>query len=241
MNEYEPIVADRSRFVKDASVEVRNAFVRKVYGILSAQLLLTVAVATPFQFAKMTWLQSNQWILFVSLAVTLVTICAMACCQDVARRFPTNYIFLFVFTAFEGVTVGFLSALYTWQSVLLSAGITVALFLLLTVYAWYSTADFTGAAPYLFCALCCFAIFGLVISIMAVCGLNIQVAMMCYDIIGVLIFSFYVVFDTQMILGAAGGHKYQFDIDDYVFAALNLYLDVINLFIYILSLFGERR
>lgn len=241
MEEFTPIYAERNRFVKDASVEVRNGFVRKVYGILTAQLLLTAGVAIPFQFVDMQWLQQNQWILIVAVVVTITTICAMACCQDVARRFPTNYILLFVFTLFEGVMVGFLSACYTWQSVLLAAGVTVGVFLLLTLYAWNTTADFTGAGPYLFAALACFGLFGLVISIMAVCGVNVQAAMMVYDLIGVLIFTFYIVFDTQMILGAAGGHKYQFELDDYVFAALNLYLDVINLFIYILSLLGDRR
>jgi len=58
---------------------------------------------------------------------------------------------------------------------------------------------------------------------------------------GVLLFTFYIVFDTQLLIGEYGGHKVQFGIDDYVFAALNLYLDIINLFLHILSLFGERR
>ena len=35
--------------------------------------------------------------------------------------------------------------------------------------------------------------------------------------------------------------KYQFAIDDYAFAALNLYLDIINLFLHLLRIFGERR
>jgi len=42
-------------------------------------------------------------------------------------------------------------------------------------------------------------------------------------------------------LGEWGGHKLQFGIDEYVFAALNLYLDIINLFLHILSLFCEQR
>ena len=37
------------------------------------------------------------------------------------------------------------------------------------------------------------------------------------------------------------GKKVQISPDDYVFAALNLYLDVINLFLYLLRLFGDRR
>jgi protein lifeguard len=46
------------------------------------------------------------------------------------------------------------------------------------------------------------------------------------------------VYDAQLIFG--GKHrKYQFGIDDYVFASLSLYLDIINLFLIILG--GSRR
>ena len=49
----------------------------------------------------------------------------------------------------------------------------------------------------------------------------------------------YLVFDTQMMLG--GKHKYSLSPEEYIFAALNLYLDIINMFLFILALFGGRR
>ena len=55
------------------------------------------------------------------------------------------------------------------------------------------------------------------------------------------LFAFYIVFDTQMMLGSWGGHKVEFSIDDYAFAALNLYLDIINFFLYILEIVGTRE
>ena len=58
-----------------------------------------------------------------------------------------------------------------------------------------------------------------------------------YALIGTLLFAGFIVYDTQLIVG--GKHKkLQFGIDDYVFAALNLYLDVINMFYYLLLLTG---
>jgi protein lifeguard len=55
-----------------------------------------------------------------------------------------------------------------------------------------------------------------------------------------LLFSVYIVYDTQLIVG--GEHrKLSFSIDDYAFAALMLYVDIIQLFLSILELFGERR
>eukprot|EP00408_Alexandrium_pacificum_P062535 CAMPEP_0171158212 /NCGR_PEP_ID=MMETSP0790-20130122/2379_1 /TAXON_ID=2925 /ORGANISM="Alexandrium catenella, Strain OF101" /LENGTH=243 /DNA_ID=CAMNT_0011622615 /DNA_START=39 /DNA_END=770 /DNA_ORIENTATION=- len=227
--------------VKDATAEVRRGFIRKVYGILTAQLLLTALVAVPFQFVGQWWLLSNQWLLYLSVGMTIVTICAMTCCHEAARRYPTNYLLLFVFTAFEGVMVGFLSAQYTWQSVLLAAGVAAAIFLALTAFAWTSETDFTGMGVYLFAALMTLCLFGLVVAILSACGVYLKWMVMLYDIIGILIFVCYIVFDTQLILGEYGGHKLQFGIDDYAFAALNLYMDIIQLFMLLLRLLGNRR
>lgn len=233
-----------SESVKNATLEVRRGFVRKVYGILSAQLLLTVAIATPICMAGEQWVVNNSWLLVLSTVVLLGTMCAMCCCQEALRRYPTNYIFLLLITSAMSVVVGFSSAAYTWQSVLLAAGITVVIFLAMTLYAWTTTTDFSGAGPYLFAAMICLMVFGFVIAIMAMCGVNVEWAMMLYDLLGVLLFTFYIVYDTQLMIGALGNastHKVEFSIDEYAFAALNLYLDIINLFLYLLSLLGERR
>jgi len=228
-----------TQYVKDAEKEIRMGFVRKVYGILSVQLLATVAIAAPFQRMPLEEVQSHQWILHISLAVLVGTMCSMICCAQVIKHFPQNYIFLGVITSAMGVLVGFASAMYTWQSVVLAAGITVAIFLAMTVYAWTTTTDFTGMGPYLFAALTCLIMFGFALSLLSFFGVHIEWAMMFYDFCGVLLFTFYIVFDTQMMIG--GHHKVSFSIDDYCFAALNLYLDIINLFLHLLSLFGERR
>ena len=56
---------------------------------------------------------------------------------------------------------------------------------------------------------------------------------------GAVIFSLYIIYDTQIMLG--GNHKYSLSPEEYIFAALNLYLDIINLFMYLLSIFGGSR
>ena len=60
--------------------------------------------------------------------------------------------------------------------------------------------------------------------------------MLGYGSIGALIFSLYIVYDTQLMMG--GKHKYALSPEEYIFAALNIYLDVINLFRYILLIVG---
>lgn len=46
----------------------------------------------------------------------------------------------------------------------------------------------------------------------------------------------YLVFDTQMMLG--GNHKYSVSPEEYIFAALSLYVDIVNLFLMILQIVG---
>merc|ERR1719379_1506895 len=154
----------------------------------------------------------------------------MCCCVETLRKFPNNYIFLAVITVCLSVIVGFTSARYTWQSVVLCAGITAFIFIGMTVFAWTTKTDFTGAGPYIFAAMLCLMCFGFFLGIMSLCGMNVKWGYMLYNIAGVFLFTFFIVFDTQRIMGELGGHKYSFGIDDYVFAALNLYLDIIELF-----------
>jgi len=49
----------------------------------------------------------------------------------------------------------------------------------------------------------------------------------------------YLVFDTQLMLG--GKHKYALSPEEYIFAALNLYLDIVNIFTYTLGVVGRVR
>ena len=57
-----------------------------------------------------------------------------------------------------------------------------------------------------------------------------------YGSVGAFVMCLFIVYDTQLMLG--GKHKYAISMDEYVFAALNLYLDIINLFLYLLRIVG---
>lgn len=48
-----------------------------------------------------------------------------------------------------------------------------------------------------------------------------------------LLFGVYLIYDTQLIVG---GHKHSLEVDDYIIAALTLYIDIISLFLQILEL-----
>lgn len=49
----------------------------------------------------------------------------------------------------------------------------------------------------------------------------------------------YLVYDTQIMMG--GGKMYSISPEEYIFAALNLYLDIVNLFLYILQIISAAR
>jgi len=227
--------------VKDANAQVRMGFIRKVYGVLSWQLLLTVAVAFPLQGLPSTWWASNQWLLLTSLVGSIIATCAMSCCPKVTETTPTNYIFLFGFTLFEAVLVGFVSAQYTAGSVMACFAATAIIFVGMTIYAWTTKSDFTGMGPYLVGALLALIALGCVQGLLTCFGIQTPMMTMLYSAGGVLLFTMFIVYDTQLIIGEYGGHKTQFTVDQYVPAALNLYLDVINLFLDLLRLLGDKR
>jgi FtsH-binding integral membrane protein len=226
--------------LKLASDEVRRGFVRKVYGLLSVQLPLTIVIAAPFQFMSQAQLNSQKWLLSLSVVMTLVVVCAMTCCKDTTRSYPYNYAILFAFTFFEAILIGYVSAAYTWQSVMMCAGLTTIIFCGLTVYAFKTNTDFTGFGPMLYGALLSLVAWGISICFLGAMGVPIDWAIMFYDLVGVLVFVIYIVYDTQLIIG--GEHKsHKFTVDDYVFAALTLYLDIMHLFLRLLRLLGKKK
>lgn len=126
------------------------------------------------------------------------------------------------------------TAFYTTDSVLYVFFLTGAIFACLTYYARTTDTDFTGMGNYLAMALIGICLVGFIM-----CFFPGGVMEKIYAGAAAILFSAYIVYDTQLIMG--GDHKMQFQVDDYVFAALNIYLDVLNLFLELLRLLGERN
>lgn len=218
---------------------VRLGFVRKVYSILSAQLVLTMSIMGFFfidSVKKWSTQPENIWLFWVAFVFMLVSLIAMACCPDVRRKTPHNYIFLTIFTAAEGLLLGVACAQYRAEEVLMAVGICAFITFALTIFAFQTKFDFTAMGGVLICFLLAFILFGFFAAIFGGKGKTLQIV---YASVGALIFSLYIVYDTQMMLG--GKHKYSLSPEEYVFAALNLYLDIINLFLYILQIIGASR
>jgi len=215
---------------------IRMAFIRKVYGILTVQLCVTIAIISMFFFWEDLKMYSRQnvWLFYVAMAITIVCIIALGCCPGVRRTFPMNFIFLGIFTLCEGFLLGVAASRYNAETVLIAAGICAVVVFALTIFAFQTKIDFTMCGGFLFVAVIILFCFGI-----AMIFWHNKVAYLVYACIGALIFSLYIVFDTQMMLG--GKHKYSISPEEHIFAALNLYLDIVQLFMFILSIVGSAR
>jgi len=227
--------------------EIRHGFVRKVYGILGSQLILTAALGGAVMQYGQVLLKTNPTLvltmLFGSMAISLIMMFVFICCPDTMRKTPQNYALLLLFTLAESVMVGFICIQYTTQSVIICLGITALVTLGLTLFACQTKYDFTGMGPYLFCAVLVLMGFSFVMMLGSMLGISsesMRGAQLVYAAAGTLIFSMFIVYDTQLIIG--GKHaKHRFGIDDYCMAAISLYIDIIQLFLMLLQLFGNRR
>lgn len=217
----------------------RHIFVLRIYIILFFQLLLTIGLSMLFMINQIIkeFVQKNLSMLITAIVLSFVFLIILACCGNIAKTAPWNYIFLFLFTLVEGYMVGVVSSFYDTTIVLMALIITLGVVIGLSLFACQTTFDFTGAGPYLSSFLMVFLMCGILNMYLCYVG-KCQVLNTVYSMLGALVFSMYIVYDTQLIIG--GSHmKYEFSDDEYVFAALNLYLDVVNLFLYILSLLGD--
>jgi len=217
---------------------VRLGFIRKVYAILSAQLAVTLAIIGVFMIPSVQKFSAeNQWLLLLAVVVSFVVLFMLICpcCGDMRRKAPGNFILLGVFTLAEGFMIGTITSHYNVSEVMIAVGVTSAVVLALTIFAFQTKIDFTAMGGILLAVLVVFSLFGLI----AIFFPRTQTVRLVYAAIGAIIFSVYIVYDTQLMIG--GEHKYSLSPEEYIFASLKLYLDIINLFIFILSIIGNSR
>ncbi|CAL4060987.1 unnamed protein product [Meganyctiphanes norvegica] len=213
---------------------IRHAFIRKVYLILMCQLLITLGFVSLFTFHEgiSLWVRRNQWAYWTSYAAFIVTYMTLVCCKSVRRKWPGNFIMLGAFTLALSYMTGTIASFYDTKIVVMTVGITAAICFLLTLFASQTKYDFTGCGVYLFVILMILFIFG-IIAIFT----RSEIMFTIYSAGIALVFSMYLVFDTQMIVG---GRKHEISPEEHIFGAIMLYLDVINIFLALLSLFGGR-
>jgi FtsH-binding integral membrane protein len=142
---------------------------------------------------------------------------------------PANYILLGLFTFVESIMVGVITTFYTVPSVLQAFAMTCAVTVALTLYTFQSKRDFSSWGAGLFSCLWILIIAGFMQMFFASEAMNLAIG-----VGGAILFSLFIIFDTHMIM-------HRVSPEEYIIAAIDLYLDILNLFLHILRIMGERK
>ncbi|XP_075409094.1 protein lifeguard 2 [Tenrec ecaudatus] len=218
---------------------VRRVFIRKVYTILLVQLLLTFSVVALFTFCDpiKRYVQVNPGWYWASYVVFFVTYLTLACCSGPRRHFPWNLILLTVFTLSMAYLTGMLSSYYNTKSVLLCLGITALVCLSVTIFSFQSKFDFTSCQGVLFVLLMTLFFSGLILAVLLPFR-YVPWLHAVYSVLGAGVFTLFLAFDTQLLMG---NRRHSLSPEEYIFGALNIYLDIIYIFTFFLQIFGTNR
>ncbi|XP_005093726.1 protein lifeguard 4 [Aplysia californica] len=214
--------------VASAHIYIRMGFMRKVYGILVTQLIVTTMVAALFMASESVqqFVQENHWMMTLSFVGTFGSLFALMWKR---QETPTNYILLGVFTLMEAYAIGVVVTFYKVPSVIEAFMLTVGLFVGLTLYTLQSKKDFTSwHAPAMMC------LWTLFIASLIQILLPVSAMHMAISVCGAALFCVFIVIDTHLIMAKLSP-------EEYILGAINLYMDILNLFLYILRILGERK
>ncbi|KAJ2003033.1 hypothetical protein GGI04_003111 [Coemansia thaxteri] len=214
--------------VGQSDISIRHAFIRKVYTILTLQLLATTVFGGYLRHVDATsgFLLRHVWTVYAAMLGTLVSVVGLWWKR---HSHPANIAFLSAFTLFEAYVLGAATAFYSTSMVLQALAITLGLFVVLTLFTLQSSYDFSKLGSILFFALWAVILVGLVqifVPFSRAFDLFVAVAI-------ALIFCGYILYDTHMIM-------HRLSPDEYIIASLDLYLDIVNLFLAILRILNNR-
>jgi modulator of FtsH protease len=206
----------------------RATLVRRTYTLVFASILVTMA-GTWFGLSNagvMGYVARHPFI------TAILTFAPLLLALKLRNAFPANLGLVFLFALVEGVAISPIIFVYSQQSpgiITQAALLTGSTFGVLTLYAFMSRRDFS--------ALGGFFTIGLWVLI-ATSLLNLffrnQTASLWLSAGAVFVFSGLLVFDTWRL-------KNVFGPEDYVQAAVTIYLDLLNMFLAILNLLGGRN
>ncbi|KIX98063.1 uncharacterized protein Z520_06142 [Fonsecaea multimorphosa CBS 102226] len=215
--------------VSEATIDIRMSFIRKVYTILTVQLLLTAALSmlSFFSTGYRNWIQSNSWMMWVSLfgAIGFLLLTFWK-----RKSYPTNLVFLAGFTALEAYSISVITSFFESRIVIEALVLTLAIFVFLTLFACQSKYDFTSWMPYLFGGLWILIIFGFMAAFFPH-GSTVE---LIYGVVASLIFSGYILVDTQLVMR-------HYHVEEEIAASISLYLDILNLFLSILRILNATQ
>ena len=222
------------------TVEAVNALFRKVYQYMALGLILTsltawITASTP---ALLRMFYSSLTPLIIVAVAELGLVLYLS--ATIAKHSASTSLMLFgIYSVLNGITCSAVLLVYTQESVYTAFLSTAGMFGAMSVYGIYTKRDITSWGSFLHMGL-----WGLIIAMVINLFVGSSAAETVISVIGIIIFMGLTAYDTAKIKALAEGAEMS---DDEtagkiaVMGALELYLDFINLFLYLLRLFGKRR
>ncbi len=221
--------------------EVVNAFFRKVYHWMTAGLILTAVMAhvTASSEAMLRLVFGSHFVLFGLIGLEFLLVIAISAGINRMSAGLASVLFV-VYSLLNGINLSGVLLIYSGQSVFSAFLTTAGMFGAMSVYGLYSKRDLTAWGSFLTMGL-----IGLLIAMLLNFFMKSTMVEFVTSIFGVVIFLGLTAWDTRKLLqigseldgveGSESAHKLA------IVGALELYLDFINIFLFLLRLFGKRR
>ncbi len=258
MAEYSTIRAGAGAGVRTAQIdEGLRAHMNKVYGTMSVGMLLTALaawamaglsvtnVATPYMIGEGRYLTDLGYALFVSplkwviMFLPLVMVFAFGALINRLSAAGAQ-LYFYAYAALMGISISWIFLVFTAYSIAQVFLITAIAFAGLSLYGYVTKRDLSGMGTFLI-----MGVIGLIVAMIVNIFLGSPAIMFAISVLGVLIFAGLTAYDTQNIKNTYIAHAVQGDQEwlgkAAIMGALNLYLDFINMFMFLLQLFGNRE
>jgi uncharacterized protein len=231
MNRY-----DRLYYPAVGGIDLRD-IMRQVYIWMGLGMLLTAFVAYATVSTPLINLAANPIVLLVAIIAEFGLVLAISFGFNRISA-PAATLLFFAYAALNGFTLSMVLLAFSVQTVFLAFAATAALFGAMTIIGYTTRVDLSRMGTYLM-----MGVIGLVIAMVINLFVNSGIMDMIISMAGVLIFTALTAYDTQRIGRMAAEMSMRGDAGTKlgIFGALKLYLDFINMFLFMLRLFGGRR
>ena len=220
--------------------EARRVSVAKVYGEMTIGILVTAVVAVLGQItgAYYSFLMATGMVGLIGLCVVQIALAVVLGMRVTKMKSATARVMFYVYAALMGFTLSSIFMVYDLGSIGVALGVTAAFFFALTMFGMTTKFDMLKAGPILMIGLIVLIISQIVLAFVQVDGMT---KIVCA--IGLILFAGMTIYDAQSTRALlteyeAQGPEMVKKIS--ILCALNLYLDFVNMFLYILQLLGNR-
>lgn len=237
----EPTFKGDNLYKNPAQSLVIGQYMSKVYMWMTIGILLTGLVATAFASdAELVFAVASNKILYWGLFIAQIGLVMwLSAGINKMNAMMATCLFL-IYASLTGVTLSVISLVYTSESIASAFFTTAAGFAGLSAYGFFTKRDLGPVGN--FCQMGLWGLVGFSIITIFFPSLMGSTASKVYGLVGIVVFAGLTAYDTQAIKSMALMARTQEEQSKgAIIGALKLYLDFINLFLFILRMQGDRR